>query len=175
MNQMKKLVRILPFMEQEEIKKLAYEIINGEVEGVKLVMLFPFLSNDDLDEIVDLLLEKNDGKALQRAVPFARKATVDKIYKAIQDGKIEGIDETYLFPFLGKDQLKSMFKIFVKEAKNDPKGKVDISILSRRDDEDEEFDIELDDEIDTEVVNEMNKLKEEMKSLKKKLKKYQDE
>jgi len=170
---MKKLVRILPFMDNEEIKELANQIINEEVKGVRLVLLFPFLSNSDLDEIVDVLIEKKDGKQLQHAIPFASRETVDKIYKAVQAGDIKGIKESFLFPFLGKDQLKSMFKIFVEQAKNESEDESNeethIHFHKHRDDF-ADFDIDLeDDEID---LLQINKLKEEMKELKKQLKEY---
>ena len=168
---MKKLVRILPFMENEEIKELAYQVINGEVKGVNLVLLFPFLTNTDLDEIVDLLIKKKDGKKLQHAVPFASRETVDKIYAAVKSGDIKGLKESYLFPFLGKDQLKSMFKIFVQQATenagNEEESETHIHVHH---DEDDDFDIELEDEIEFDVEG----LKEEMRELKKKLKKFKD-
>ena len=170
---MKKLVRILPFMDNEEIKELAYQIINEEVKGVRLVLLFPFLSNSDLDEIVDVLIEKKDAKKLQHAIPFASRETVDKIYKAVQAGEIEGLKESFLFPFLGKDQLKSMFKIFVEQAKNESDDESDDEThihIHKKSGDDFDFNIELeDDEIDLLHIND---LKEEMKELKKQLKKY---
>lgn len=168
---MKKLVRILPFMDNEEIKELATQIINEEVEGVRLVLLFPFLSNTDLDEIVNLLIEKKDAKKLQHAIPFASSETVDKIYKAVQAGEIEGLKESFLFPFLGKDQLKSMFKIFVKQAKEESGDEKETTIhIHSNSDEDFDFNIELeDDEFD---MPDMAELKQEMKELKKQLKKY---
>ena len=30
-----KYTHLLPFMDREELKKIAYEIINGEIQGVK--------------------------------------------------------------------------------------------------------------------------------------------
>lgn len=168
---MKKLVRILPFMDNEEIKELAYQVINGEVKGVKLVLLFPFLTNTDLDEVVDLLIEKKDGKKLQYAVPFASRETVDKIYKAVQAGEITGLKESYLFPFLGKDQLKSMFKVFVKQASEDAENEKEPHVHVHHDDGDFDFDIELDDELEMDIQG----LKEEMRELKRKLKKYKNE
>lgn len=168
---MKKLVRILPFMDNEEIKELAYQVINEEVKGVKLILLFPFLTNTDLDEVVDLLIEKKDGKKLQHAVPFASRETVDKIYKAVQAGEIKGLKETFLFPFLGKDQLKSMFKVFVEQASEDADNETETHVHIHRDDEEDfDFDIDLDDEIDLDIDG----LKEEMRALKSKLKKYKD-
>lgn len=38
-----KYTHLLPFMDREELKKIAEEIINEELKGVKLHTLFPFL------------------------------------------------------------------------------------------------------------------------------------
>ena len=117
---MKKLARILPFMEKSELKELAYKIMNKEVEGIKLFIVFPFLDRADFDEIVDLLIQNNDSKNLERAIPFASKTKIDAIQEAIISGKITGIDEYRLYPFLSKDKLKGMFDQILKEAKDNP-------------------------------------------------------
>ena len=116
---MSKLIHILPFMESEELRELALNIINEEVKGVKLVHLFPFLSNDDLDEIVDLLIEKKMGRQLTCVLPFVSKKTLNKIYEGVQEGKITDIKEHVMYPFLGKEKLKSMFNDLVKKAQKE--------------------------------------------------------
>ena len=172
---MKKLYRILPFMDREEIEELAFQIINGEVEGVKLVVLFPFLQSETLEKIVDTLIEKGDGKQLTRAIPFASRESINKIYAAIQAGTLKGVKEEYLFPFLGKSELKKMFKVLVKQAKDAPDTDEDDEHVEFHfefdiDSEDEEVEVEvkaLEDEIEVEV----EALEDEMKILQKRLKK----
>jgi hypothetical protein len=113
---MSKLTKILPFMESEELKELAIKIINEEVKGVKFVVLLPFLSRSDLDEIIELLIEKKNSKYLRYCYPFCSKESIKKIYEGIKDGSIEGLKEETIFPFLGKDMLKGMFDKYVKDA-----------------------------------------------------------
>lgn len=132
---MNKLVRLLPFMGKDELKDLAMKIINGEVQGVSLSMLFPFLHGEYLTEIADLLIEKKDVKNLRKVIPFARKETVQKIYDGVKDGTLEGFDETYLYPFLGRDMLKGLFDKLVKEAMEHPEKFKD-------EDDDDDFDEE---------------------------------
>lgn len=117
---MSKLMHILPFMENEELKELAFKIINGEVKGVKLYMLYPFLSRADLDEIIKLMIEKGDTTNLKACLPFASKETVDLIYQGIKEGKIKDMKEHYLYPFLGKDKIKEMFDDLVRRAADEP-------------------------------------------------------
>ena len=173
---MKKLVRILPFMDQEEIKELAFQVINNEVEGVKLVVLFPFINRETLEEIVDLLIDKNDGKNLTRILPFVSSDAVDKVYEAVKAGTVTGVKETYLFPFLGKSQLKSMFHAFVKEVDATARERKESEKESDSEDEiDIDFDINLDEEDFEITINKedvMKQLKKELKKAKEELKKF---
>ncbi len=111
-----KYITMLPFMEQEDLKELAYQVINDEVKGVKLVVLFPFLDQKTLDEIVDKLIEKGNSRELQRAIPFISESKIEKIQEAIKNGKLPDFKEEYLLPFLGHDKIKEMFKDMIKKA-----------------------------------------------------------
>jgi len=113
---MSKLMHILPFMDNEDLKELANKIINNEVKGVKLHMLYPFLSRSDMDEIIEKMIEKGDASNLRYVLPFASREMIDKIYEAVKDGKVKGMKESSLYPFLGKDKLKDMFNILVSQA-----------------------------------------------------------
>lgn len=111
-----KYTRLLPFMDKEELKKVAYEVLNGELKGVRLETLFPFLGKETLNEIVDLLIEKKEVKYLRNAIPFISKEKVQTIYKAAEAGEIEGFDVSICIPFLGADQVKEIFRELVKKA-----------------------------------------------------------
>lgn len=115
-----KLIRLLPFMDNEEVKDLALQIINEDIQGVKLVVTFPFLSRTDLEEIVDILIEKNENKRILTSLPFISKEKVEYIHKLVQDGKLQGFKEDYLLPFLGKSAIKDMVQRYIKEAKENP-------------------------------------------------------
>ena len=110
-----KYTHLLPFMEKEELKKIAYEIINGELKGVKLEALFPFLGRETLNEIVDLLIEKKQVSALTRAIPFISREKVEAIYHAAENGEIDGFDASRCIPFLGSDRIKDIFRDLIKK------------------------------------------------------------
>lgn len=139
-----KLVALLPFMESEEIKELAIKIINEEVKGIKLVITYPFLRNEDLDEIIELCIEKGRSKDINHALPFASKETIAKILKGIEDGTLEGINSTMLFPFLGKKERKSIFDDLVKKAATQAAQDSDVEVEIY--DDEEEIEIEIDEE-----------------------------
>ena len=113
-----KLENMMPFLESEDIKELAIKIINEEVKGIKLLKVFPFLSEKDLDEIINLLIEKGAGKELTYALPFVSKETLSRIYEGVKAGEITNIKEYSFYPFLGKEKIKEMFDMLVKEAES---------------------------------------------------------
>lgn len=128
-----KLAALLPFMESDDLKELALKIIEGEVKGVKLVILYPFLRGKDLDEIIDICLEKGYTKEVKHALPFVNQETIKKIYQGVKDGSIEGIKEHSIFPFLGRSELKEMFDELVKEATENASESVDEEVVDEID------------------------------------------
>ncbi len=135
-----KLISLLPFMENEEIKELALQILSGEVTGVKLVVLFPFLSSEGLDEVVDILIEKKQVKQLMTALPFISRDKVNELYDLCKSGELEDCNEMMFLPFLGKSKIKAMIKVIIKEAKE----------KAKNNDDDDEVEVEVEVEIDEE-------------------------
>jgi len=114
-----KYTTMLPFLSKEDLRELAFKVINKEVKTVKLILVFPFLDNETINEIVDLLIEKKQGKDLVYALPFLSKETIEKIYVSIKKGEMQGIREETLLPFLDKSQIKKMFDDFIQQAENE--------------------------------------------------------
>lgn len=115
-----KFTRLLPFMDREELKKIAQEIISGELKGVKLQALFPFLGREALEEIVDQLIEKKDSDTLQSAIPFISREKVLDIYYAAEKGEIPNFDSSRCIPFLGSDKIKEIFRELIKNNPVEP-------------------------------------------------------
>jgi hypothetical protein len=135
-----KYTHLLPFMNKEDLKKLAFQVINKEIQGVKLVMILPFLGRENMDEVVDLLIEKKDAANLKTAIPFMSREKVQKLYEAAEKGEIEGFNPRVCIPFLDSAQVKKIFDELIKKASSEA-----------HDEEDEDEDIDdLDDEDDEE-------------------------
>ena len=113
-----KYTHMLPFLEDEDIDELVEKILSGEVKGVNLMVLYPFLSRESLNKLVDRLIKDKKGKELRGAIPFISKEKVNAIYDAIVSGELTGIKESSLMPFLGKSKIKEMFNKLVEEAKD---------------------------------------------------------
>ena len=111
-----KYTHLLPFMDREELKKVAQEVISGEIQNVKLVTLFPFLDREDLHEIVDLLIEKKDTSNLRKAIPFISRSKVLDIYQAAEKGELSEFDTTWCLPFLDAEKIKDIFREYIKKS-----------------------------------------------------------
>ncbi len=111
-----KYTQLLPFMDKEELKKIAQEILSGELKGVRLETLFPFIGKTYLHEIVDQLIEKKETETLQHTIPFISRDKVLDIYHAAVKGELPDFDASSCIPFLGSDQIKEIFRELVKNA-----------------------------------------------------------
>lgn len=134
-----KLMSLLPFMETKEIQELAAKIISGEVKGISLITLFPFLPKEDLVGILNQLIETKQYRQIYGMLPFLASDDLDSLYEQVKDGKLEGFKEQALLPFLGKDQLKGLFDNLVEQATKDAKDTVEATVGDL-------FDEEADDE-----------------------------
>lgn len=115
-----KYITMLPFLSNADLKELAYKVINEEVKGVKLAVLFPFLDEETLDEIVERLIQEKRGRELTYALPFVSRDVVTKLYEAIEKEDFPGLRKETLLPFLDKEQIKRMFEEILKNVKDEP-------------------------------------------------------
>jgi len=163
-----KYTHLLPFLDSKEIKELATQITNGEVKGVKISTLYPFLDRETMNEIAEKLIETKNIKALKYSLPFISNETISKIHDEIKKGELKGLKETYLLPFMGQVKIKEMFTSLIKNAAFDSDDlEDDIDDI----DEDLDYDLEDLDEEKEELLKEKEALKKELAQMKKNLKK----
>jgi len=111
---------LLPFMDKEELKSIALKVVNGELPGVKLERLFPFLGRENLHEIVDQLIVTKNSKSISAALPFLGKEKVKDIYEKALNGDLPDFDIQRCLPFIGSDKIKELFEALAKKAADEP-------------------------------------------------------
>ncbi|AIO19283.1 hypothetical protein KQ51_01407 [Candidatus Izimaplasma bacterium HR1] len=111
-----KLLNLLPFMDDEDIKELVNKIKTKEVKGVKLVHLYPFLESNEVDELVDEIVKDGNKKDLYTALPFMSRQRLNKLYEEVKEGKVEGFKEQALLPFLGQSKIKELVEAAIKKG-----------------------------------------------------------
>ncbi len=111
-----KLMSILPFLEAADIKELIEKIKTNELKGVKFTQLYPFLNDNEVDELVDFLVEQGKTREVYSALPFMTDARFDRLHTEVTEGKLEGFKEEALLPFLGTDKIKELVQNLIKNS-----------------------------------------------------------
>ncbi len=110
-----KYTHLLPFLDKEELKKVASEVISGEIKNVRLETLFPFLDHETLNDLVTELIAKKDVKTLQKTMPFISRTKVQEIFEAAQRGELPDFDTAHCIPFLDPEQVKKIFRDLISQ------------------------------------------------------------
>ena len=106
---MKKLMRMLPFLGEEDLHVMLDKILADDeaVKGLSLVHLMPFLGEEDCDRLFLKALEKGE-KISQAMVPFVSEKCLAALVDAYMEGKQKDLDVDMLYPFLDSATLKKL-------------------------------------------------------------------
>lgn len=137
-----KYTQLLPFLDKEELKKVASEVISGEIKNVRLETLFPFLGREYMNDLVDELIQKKDSRTLQKTLPFITHDKVLEIYQAAQKGDLPDFDTSRCIPFLGTNQVKKIFRELINAASEDTSDESEVDVDEDDDDDNDEDDEE---------------------------------
>lgn len=114
--------RMLPFLEEEELKLLAEKILSAEnhcFNGVTIEMLLPFLDEEDIDDLFDKA--GTDGRTLNVFLPFvSEKKLNESVDRFVEAGRKKEI--LSLLPFLDEEGIRAL----VRAAK---KGEIDLPFV----------------------------------------------
>lgn len=105
-----KLVKILPFMDEEDIHEIVQKIIENDkkFKDVDLVAIMPFVSKEDADTLFLNKLNNDDSISIE-LVHFVSSECLSKLVDAYIEGKYENLDVDALYPFLDKEDVKKLF------------------------------------------------------------------
>ncbi len=110
-----KLLKILPFLSKEEKKEIVKEILSDSeyFEGIKLVVIMPFLDDEDCDKIF-MHQVKKDSKDIQSLLPFVSEELLEELVDKYVNGEIE-MNMDMLYPFLKVEEIKKIFFYELKQ------------------------------------------------------------
>ncbi len=114
-----KYTQLLPFMDEQELMDVATEIISGNIKNIRIEKLYPFLKSEDLNNLVDKLIEAKEVSSLHSVLPFISKEKVFVIYRAAEQGQLEGFDQSSCLPFLDSSMVKEIFRDLIKKANDE--------------------------------------------------------
>ena len=130
---------MLPFMDKDELRQQAEEIINGDEKAgtVSLISMLPFMDEDDIDDlIVDIyhkigkfrvilpfasedgaarlawdMIERENPAKLVEVLPFMDDDDVDKLFVAMAE---RGMTVDAMYPFVSEDGFHEVLKGYLK-------------------------------------------------------------
>ena len=113
-----KLVKILPFMDEEDIHEIVDKILNDDPDfkGVNVVAIMPFLDDEDCDKIFLKKLQEDDEVALE-LINFVSQDCLTYLVDAYINGKYPSLDVDKLYPFLDGDDVKKLFYFELRKTK----------------------------------------------------------
>ena len=111
----KKLVSMLPFMDDEDIHEVVIGILENkeEYKDLDLVSIMPFLSTEDCDALFKKALEEN-WTIVVNIVPFVSSKALSIFVDEYINGNYQNIDIESLYPFIDSKDIKKLFQHFMK-------------------------------------------------------------
>ena len=113
-----RLVKILPFMDEEDVHEIVDKILldDPDFKGVNVVAIMPFLDDEDCDKIFLKKLQEDDDVALE-LINFVSEECLSYLVDAYINGKYPDLDVDKLYPFLDGDDVKKLFYFELKKSK----------------------------------------------------------
>ena len=111
----KKLVSMLPFMDDEDIHEVVMGILENkeEYKDLDLVSIMPFLSTEDCDTLFKKALDEN-WAIVVNIVPFVSSTALSIFVDEYINGNYQNIDIESLYPFIDSKDIKKLFQHFIK-------------------------------------------------------------
>jgi|GEM_PF-1367006 len=102
-------VSLAPFMDDGTVDKLFAKAVAGEVPGIDMIGLLPFVSDDSLiDEA--FIQAVRQGKEYRKLLPFVSNRCMHKLAQAYCQGQLDpAFDIDQLYPFMEDDDIKMIF------------------------------------------------------------------
>lgn len=113
------LIRMLPFLETEELDELVAQILSKEVPSDKISIssLLPFLNDNQINQLFDAALQGEITERPAIFLPFVSDGKLDEVAMKIESGEITTMKIETLLPFLEEESIKAMFKRGLEDLK----------------------------------------------------------
>ena len=114
-----KLVKILPFMDEEDVHEVVDKILDDDPDfkDVDVSAIMPFLEEEDCDKIFIKKVQDDDDIALE-LINFVSEECLTLLVDAYIAGKYPKLNVDRLYPFLDGDDVKKLFYFELKKSKN---------------------------------------------------------
>ena len=111
----KKILEMLPFLDEDSLMELVVKIINDnqEFKDLPLNRIVCFMNPSNIDKIFFSLLTNKDER-YKEIIPFISNGALSKITHLYIDGRCKFIDMNAIYPFLSNEDIKLVFEYTLK-------------------------------------------------------------
>jgi len=112
------LMRILPFMDDEDVHEVVEKYLAGDPDFAKLKLpaIMPFLNEKDCDAVFKKALESKElGHYIGAVAPFVSQKALSALVDQYLDGVYPDLDINRLYPFLDPKDIKRVFSYLLKK------------------------------------------------------------
>lgn len=112
-----KIISTLPFLEDEELEEIVDNIManKADYQDLNLVVIFPFLSKEKMDELFLKLITENETTYISSAAPFVTKDALTRFVDSYLEGNHQEVNVDMLYPFMRKNDVKRIFNYIIDQ------------------------------------------------------------
>ncbi len=116
-----KIVRMLPFLDSEEIDELLELLLNNELkdESLSISSILPFLHREQIKKVLDKSLEGTIAIKPVYILPFLQDEELDELVDKINGEETDVLKMDELLPFLNKKQIQKLFQDSINNVKKE--------------------------------------------------------
>lgn len=113
-----RLLRILPFMEDEDVHEIVQKVLASDPEFAKLKLpaIMPFLNDEDCDAVFKkALTTKELERYIVAVVPFVSQKALAVLVDQYLEGAYPDLNIDGLYPFLDSKDIRRIFNYLMKK------------------------------------------------------------
>lgn len=114
----KKILSILPFMDDEDIKEFLIPYLNGELslEDLPIVSMMPFLDDESCSEVFLKVCDNpNSTISISGLLPFVPEECLSVVVDGYINGKYQHLNMDIIYPFLDSKDVKKLFRFILSK------------------------------------------------------------
>jgi hypothetical protein len=114
---MKRMLGLLPFLEDEQLSLLVDEIIKGdETIEIDLMSVVPFLNQTDCDRLFDkIVIEHNTSINPISIAPFVSEEALSQLVDKFIEGRLKEDLMDDIYPFLSSKDINRLFTYLINK------------------------------------------------------------
>ena len=108
---------MLPFLNDDSLSELVDLIVDKKTEDITLNEVIPFLDEMSINRIYTRFVEKEIDINITDLFPYLEANQIMDLYQRINNGEFIDLKEEEILPYLDEDNIKDLFNQYVNSKK----------------------------------------------------------